>query len=167
MEENKFSGYFDYYISRVKNHELITLLESQSQEFIDFMGNVPENQLDYKYESNKWSVKEVVFHIIETEILMLYRALRISRGDQTMLTGYDENMMVENARASEMEWDDLKKLFSNSRQNTLFYFKHMNSEELAAIGHFSNLTLSVEGIGYLVAGHLDHHVQVLNERYLK
>jgi hypothetical protein len=167
MEENKFSDHFDYYISLVDSSPLLPLFSKQAIDFSVFLDQIPAEKLDHAYEAGKWTVKEVVFHIIETEIIMLYRAIRISRGDKTPLPGYDENMLIAQARVNEMNWDQLKALFSNSRQNSFFYFNHMTSEELKIIGMFSNLQINVEKIGYLIAGHLDHHLQILKERYLK
>ena len=97
---------------------------------------------------------------------MLYRAIRISRGDETILSSYDENMMVEKARVAEMNFTELLNLHKNTRENTLFYFNHFTQEELERTGKFSGLNLNVEGLGYLIAGHALHHIEVLKERYL-
>ncbi len=167
MEENKFSGYFDYYISRVDDAPLMDVLKEQYADFSQFLNEISEDKLDYAYETNKWTVKEVIFHIIETEIIMLYRAIRISRGDQTVLPGYDENYLVAKARVKDMSLEQLKTLYSNTRQNSLFYFNHMNDDELNTSGSFSDLDINVKKIGYLLGGHLDHHLEILKERYLK
>ncbi len=165
MTENKFSGYFDYYISKVDHKPLIGLLTEQQNALFAFFKSIPTSAHNYAYDEGKWTVKEVVFHIIETEIIMLYRAIRVSRGDSTPLPGYDENMMIEKARISEMSFENILELFENSRKNTLFYFKHFSEEELNRSGTFSNLKLDAKGLGYLLAGHAEHHIEVLKERY--
>jgi len=163
---NKFDGYFNYYISRVNEKPLIFTLEEQLNSFSSFIKSIPLDNLDFSYEQNKWTLKEVIFHIIETEIIMLYRAIRISRGDKTELPGYDENNMIDKARIEKMTISKVLELFKNSRKNTLFYFNHFNKTELLEVGNFSGLRLNTEGIGFLCAGHLDHHLEVIKERYL-
>jgi len=167
MTETKYSEYFKYYISRVEDKPLLNLLNVQLEGVSDLMNNIKTDLLDYKYAENKWTVKEVLFHSIETEIIMLYRAIRISRGDKAALTGYDEDELMLNARVSDMDYNELKDLFIRSRKSTLFYFKHFSKSELAQFGKFSGLELHTEGLGYLIAGHLDHHINVLKERYLE
>ncbi|MFK7757961.1 MAG: DinB family protein [Flavobacteriales bacterium] len=166
MEENKSSEYFNYYISRVKNKPLVNCLSDQKLNVLDFLRRIAPVKYDYAYAEGKWSVKELLFHIVETELIMLYRAIRVSKGDQTSLPGYDEDFMVNQTRVSDMKFEELIALFERARGNTLFYYSHFNQEELDRVGFFSDLSLDVKGLGYLMAGHADHHIEVLKEKYL-
>ena len=166
MTENKFEGYFSYYISKVSELPVKEALMKQKDELASFYDSLKNLDTNSSYAPEKWSIAEVVFHNIETEIIMLYRAIRISRGDETILSSYDENMMVEKARVAEMNFTELLNLHKNTRENTLFYFNHFTQEELDRTGKFSGLNLNVEGLGYLIAGHALHHIEVLKERYL-
>lgn len=165
MTENKFEGYFSYYISKVSELDVKEVLIKQKGELDSFYSSLKSMDTNYTYAAKKWSIKEVVFHNIETEIIMLYRAMRISRGDKTVLASYDENMMIEKARVVNMDFEELISLSNHTRENTLFYYNHFSREELERVGHFSGLSLSVEGLGYLIAGHALHHLEVLKERY--
>lgn len=166
MTENKFEGYFSYYISKVKNNPVKQVLATQEDELYSFYNSLKSKDVEFRYEPEKWSIKEVVFHNIETEIFMLYRAIRISRGDSTILSGYDENMMINKARIEAMNFEAILDLQKRTRENTLFYFNHFTEKELESEGSFSDITINVRGIGYLIAGHAIHHVDILKERYL-
>ncbi len=166
MTANKFEGYFSYYISKVSELPVKEALMKQKDELDSFYDSLKNLDVNDSYAPEKWSIAEVVFHNVETEIIMLYRAIRISRGDETILTSYDENMMVEKARVAEMNFTELLHLHKNTRENTPFYFNHFTQEELDKTGNFSGLNLNVEGLGYLIAGHALHHIEVLQERYL-
>ncbi len=167
MEENKFSEYFNYYISRVDQTPLLNCLSKQKDEISRTFIDVNTEKHNYAYANGKWTVKELLFHIIETEIIMLYRAIRISKGDQTSLPGYDEDYMISQTRVGEMDFNELIRLFVRTRDNTLFYYSYFNEIELKRIGFFSDLSLDVKGLGYLMAGHADHHLEILNQKYLK
>lgn len=166
MTSNKYEGYFSYYISRANDRPLLELLNEQELSIGQFFSKLSSEKIEYAYDEGKWTVKEVLFHIIETEIIMMYRAIRISRGDTTPMPGYDENLMIKNSRVSTMNIDDLLSLFRQTRKTTLFYYNYFSQEDLQQSGTFSENDLDVKGIGYLIAGHAIHHMEIIEERYL-
>ncbi len=164
--ENKFEGYFSYYIKKSEASNPKDALNAQKDKAMAFFNSLKILDPDYAYAPEKWTLKEVVFHIIETEIIMLYRALRISKGENTALPGYDENLFVSAARVKDMNMTEVINLFTHVRNTSLFYFNHFNEQELNTEGTFSDLNLTVKGLGLLICGHLNHHVEVIQERYL-
>ena len=124
------------------------------------------DKFDYSYAEGKWTIKEIIQHIIDTERIFAYRALRISRNDKTPLPGFDENDYVDNTNAKRRGIQDLLSEFSAVRHSNLLMYKSFSDEQLRRIGIASNNEVSVRALGFLILGHLKHHQKVFQERYL-
>jgi uncharacterized damage-inducible protein DinB len=124
------------------------------------------DKFDYRYAEGKWTIKDIIQHVIDTERIFAYRALRISRNDITPLPGFEENDYVENTKANERGIQDLLAEFSAVRYATLFLFKSFSEEQLKRIGTASGTAISVRAIGFIIIGHQKHHQNVFQERYL-
>ena len=120
----------------------------------------------YQYLPEKWTVQEVILHLIDAERVFCYRALCISRNDQTHLPGFDENDYVVYSNANNRSFDSLVEELLSVRQATITLFKNLSQKQLVSIGAASNSPISVRAIGFIIAGHFKHHVQILYERYL-
>ena len=145
---------------------MIEELEICLHEFIRFVQNIPMDKFDYRYAEGKWTIKDIIQHVIDTERIFAYRALRISRNDTTPLPGFEENDYVENTKANERGIQDLLAEFSAVRYATLFLFKSFSEEQLKRMGTASGTAISVRAIGFIIIGHQKHHQNVFQERYL-
>jgi hypothetical protein len=163
---NEYSKFNATYIQALENVELFEELEISLHDFIRFVQNIPLDKFDYSYAAGKWTIKEIIQHIIDTERIFAYRALRISRNDKTPLPGFEENSYVENTSAKARSIQDLLTEFSAVRHSNLLMFKSFSEEQMARIGIASDHEISVRAIGFILLGHLKHHQNVFKERYL-
>jgi uncharacterized damage-inducible protein DinB len=163
---NEYSKFNSTYINALEDVELFEELEISLHHFIKFVQNIPMDKFDYSYAEGKWTIKEIIQHIIDTERIFAYRALRISRNDKTPLPGFDENDYVENTDAKRRSIQDLLSEFSAVRHSNLLMFKSFSDEQLKRIGISSGHEISVRALGFLIIGHLKHHQKVFAERYL-
>jgi hypothetical protein len=122
--------------------------------------------VDYAYATDKWTIKEVVQHIIDAERVFAFRALWFARKDVSPLPGFEENTWADTLQGSTREWEDLLKEFKTVRKATMSLFASFTDEELAYIGTANNNSTSVAAIGFLCAGHIKHHIDIIEEKYL-
>jgi uncharacterized damage-inducible protein DinB len=163
---NEYAGFFSTYINILENVNLVEELEISLADFIKFVQNIPLDKFDYRYAEEKWTIKDIIQHIIDAERIFCYRALRFSRNDKTPLPGFEENDFVKNTNANSRSIQDLLSELSAVRYATLALFKSFSNEQLLRIGTASNNEISVRAIGFIVIGHQKHHQQVFIERYL-
>jgi DinB superfamily len=127
---------------------------------------IPEEKSDYRYAPNKWTIKELLQHMIDTERVFSYRALRISRNDQTPLAGFDENYFAANAPVAHRNLDDLVKEFLLLREATDLMIGSFQEHQLKYVGNASNTSISLKALCFIIYGHNLHHLKILKERYL-
>ena len=159
-------GNFSNYINKVTAQELLTGLQENQQLVEQKMLALSEEQLNFKYQVGKWSIKEVIGHIIDTERIFAYRALRFARKDKTPLPGYDEVLYGNTSNAGQRDIQKLIAEFSAVRQATILLFDSFNEEMLEEGGVASNFEISVRAMGFAILGHCVHHLQIIDERYL-
>ena len=162
----EYAEYFFPYVSVLGDVTLIEELEISLHEFIRFVQNIPMDKFDYRYAEDKWTIKEIIQHVIDTERIFAYRALRISRNDQTPLPGFDENEYSNNTEANKRGLQDLLTELSAVRHSNIFLFKSFSEEQLQRTGIASNAGISVRAIGFIMIGHQKHHQNIFEERYL-
>ena len=163
---NEYSDFYKSYIQVLENVELIEELEICLHEFIKFVQNISMDKFDYRYEVGKWTIKEIIQHLIDSERVFSYRALRISRNDNTPLPGFDENDYVDNSNGNTRTLQGLLTELAVVRQATLSLFNSFSQEQLTRIGIASNNEVSVRAIGFIIIGHQKHHQKIFAERYL-
>ncbi|MFV5696395.1 DinB family protein [Flavobacterium sp. LB3P122] len=163
---NEYSEFNATYIKAAGYADMIDELEICLHDFIRFVQNIPMDKFDYRYAEGKWTIKDIIQHIIDTERIFGYRALRISRNDKTALPGFEENDYVDNTNANGRNIQDLLAELSAVRHSNLFLFKSFSEEQLKRIGTASNNEISVRAIGFIIIGHQKHHQKVFQERYL-
>lgn len=164
--ENEFSSFNATYINALENVSLMEGLENGLNQLISFISSIPEDKLEYRYAENKWTIKDIVLHLIDAERIFAYRALRIGRGDKTPLAGFEENDYVPNAMANKRTINSLIEEFKFVRNSTLALFKNFSNEQLLYLGTSSGNSISVRAIGFLISGHQNHHLRIIKERYL-
>ena len=163
---SEYSEFNATHIKDAGNVEMIEELEICLHDFIRFVQNVPMDKFDYRYAEGKWTIKDIIQHIIDTERIFAYRALRISRSDKTPLPGFEENDYVNNTNANDRGIQNLLEELSAVRHSNLFLFKSFSDEQLARTGIASATSISVRAIGFILIGHQKHHQKVFQERYL-
>jgi uncharacterized damage-inducible protein DinB len=163
---NEYSEFNATYIKAAGNVDMIEELEICLHDFIRFVQNIPMDKFDYRYAEGKWTIKDIIQHIIDTERIFAYRALRISRNDKTPLPGFEENHYVDNTNANERNLQGLLTEMAVVRQATLSLFKSFSEEQLLRTGTASNTSISVRAIAFIIIGHQKHHQKVYQERYL-
>lgn len=163
---NEYAGFYSTYIQALENVHLIEELEISVHELIRFVQNIPMNKFDYRYAEGKWTIKEILQHLIDCERIFSYRALRFSRNDNTPLPGFEENDYVKNTDAVNRSIQDLLTEMAVVRQATLSLFKSFSPEQLLRKGIASGNEISVRAIGFIITGHQKHHQKIFQERYL-
>jgi uncharacterized damage-inducible protein DinB len=166
LPPTEYAPYFQKYIGALNDVHLIEELEISVHSFIKFVQNIPMDKFDYRYAEGKWTIKDIIQHLIDTERIFTYRALRISRNDKTPLPGFEENDYADNANANKRSIQDLLTEMAVVRQSTLSLFKSLNEEELKRTGTMSGKEISTRALGFLIIGHQNHHQKVFQEKYL-
>lgn len=166
LSENEYSTFNATYIKAAGEVDLIEELEICLHEFIRFVQNIPMEKFDYRYAEGKWTIKEIIQHIIDTERIFAYRALRISRNDTTPLPGFEENNFTKNTEGNLRSLQDLLTELSAVRHSNLLLFKSFSENQLKRVGVASENPISVRAIGFMLIGHQKHHQKVFEERYL-
>lgn len=166
LVENEYPVYCETYFNAAGEVVLIEELEICLHDFIRFVQNLPMDKFDYRYAEGKWTIKEIIQHIIDTERILAYRALRISRNDSTPLPGFDENSYAANTPANTRSLQDLLTELSAVRHSNLLLFKSFSEEQLLSKGIASDQPISVRAIGFMIIGHQKHHQNVFLEKYL-
>lgn len=164
---NEYSAYYAYYISLNATDHLILNLENQLEITIKFFKSIPVEKLNFQYEIGKWTPKDILQHIIDTERIFAYRALRFARFDAINLPGYDENDYAEVANANNRTIEDLIEEYKIVKLASIHLFKSFSEKMLLQIGQANNAPASVRALGFIITGHEIHHISVIKERYLK
>lgn len=158
--------FYQTYVKHVYDVPFMDALQSSQQKLQELLTSIPETKGEFRYEEGKWSIKEVLCHMMDAERIFCYRALRFSRNDKTELHGFDENTYAPEANAHSRSIAQLAREMHNLRITTLDLFRNLSSEMLERSGKANNTQISVLALGYVVAGHETHHRIVLQDRYL-
>ena len=159
-------AYYHKYIQLVSETSLRDALQQHIQDLSSFLQTIPEDKWNSRYAEGKWSIKELVQHVTDTERIFTYRALCIARKDNTPLPGFDEKQYAANAKAERRTKADLIAELQAVQQATQKLFESFDEEQLQASGMANGNPVYVEGIGYIIVGHTLHHKKILQERYL-
>ncbi|WP_231962832.1 DinB family protein [Polaribacter sp. KT25b] len=168
IPENEYASYYKQYIQLIENNNksiIENLIDSQ-KEFDAVLRNVPSKKQNFAYAEGKWTLKELIQHIIDTERVFNYRALCFARNDQTSLPGFDQDLFANNCNANTRDYEDLLDEMSVLRKSTILLFKSFSDEVFLRIGVGSGNKMSVRALGYLYSGHQIHHLNIIKERYL-
>jgi hypothetical protein len=161
-----YPAYYGTYIQKVKGNDLIKSLKEIHQETKDLLKNVSEEKLNYRYAPGKWSIKEIIGHLIDGERVFAYRALRFARNDKTPLASFEENDWAASSNAGQRSFSELMSEFDAVRETTIHLFNSFDEEMILRKGVASEKEISVKSLGYSMAGHEFHHAGIIKERYL-
>lgn len=163
---SRVGNFYHNYINLVTEDELAEAFDKESASFIRFLDTIPMEKYDYRYAEGKWTIKEVLQHIIDAERIFSYRALRFARKDKTPLPGFDENSFAAASKADARNWDKLVEEFKVVRRSSELLFHSFDEEQLESDGISSNAPNYVLALGFIIIGHTMHHQKILKERYL-
>jgi hypothetical protein len=164
---NEFAPNYAPYIEKVLlSNSIENTLKLKGKEVENFFLNLPKEKHDFAYEVGKWTPKDILLHNIDVERIYTYRALRISRCDQSPNPGFDENEYALHANAENRTMESLVKEFKTVRKATISFFKNLTETQLSLLGIASGNDVSVRAIGFILIGHEQHHVEIIKERYL-
>lgn len=158
--------YFFKYMERIQTDDILGVFRSQLDETLPFLHGISEVQSTYRYAPDKWSFRQVLNHVTDTERVFLYRALWFGRGFDSPLPSFDEKISAGAARADDLNWASHVAEFQASRLATLTFFHNLPAEAWTRSGIASGNPFTVNAIAYIITGHLAHHVAILRERYL-
>ncbi|MFN2457228.1 MAG: DinB family protein [Chitinophagaceae bacterium] len=158
--------YYHNYINLVQQDNLQEALAQHVSNAVSFLQNVPEDKWNYRYAEGKWSIKEVVQHMIDAERIFCYRALCFARKDQIPLPGFDENTYASASKADRRSKDDLLEELEFVQKASGKLFTSFDEEQLNATGIANENSVYVLAIGFIIAGHTIHHLNILQQRYL-
>ncbi len=161
----EYAPFYQTYINRVDGDNIQELLSRYSRASLAFWQSIAEEKGDYAYAPGKWSIKQLVNHLSDSERIFAYRALRIARGDETPLAGFEENDYADAARVQHRTLKDLVHEFQSVRSATLSLFNSFSETELTRLGTANGASVSVNAIGFVIVGHTLHHELVARERY--
>ncbi len=162
-----YNPYFKRYVDQVPEEDLMTAFKKQSAGMETFLNSISEEKSNYAYAEGKWTIKELLQHIIDTERIFNYRALCVARGERQSLPGFEEDDYAANSYANNRTWESLVKEFLSLRHSTQLMYETFNAAVLDNKGTSNNNPVTVVSLGFTTAGHYYHHQKVLEERYLR
>ena len=158
--------FYHNYVNQVQEDNVSEAIQTNGERALSFFRTIPPGKWDYRYAEGKWTLKEMLQHIIDGERIFCYRALCFARGEKISLPGFDENTYAAASKAGSRMADDLLTEFETVRNSTQQLFNSFDEEQLAMKGIANNNSISVNSIGFIVAGHVQHHINVIKELYL-
>jgi uncharacterized damage-inducible protein DinB len=165
-EPTEYPAFFKNYVDNVKTDNIIKELRDQVMNVQALISTISEENEEYVYAAGKWTIKEIIGHIIDTERVLGYRAMRFARKDKTPLPGYDEDQYVANGNFNKQTLYSLGHEFAIVREANLALFKVWDEEALDQMGVANNYDVSVRALLFMIAGHAVHHLNVIKTKYL-
>ena len=164
-EPGEYAPYYDRYISLVQGTDILGTLDAQRRQMVLLLSGRDEKDGDFRYAPNKWNAKEVLGHVCDTERIFAYRALRIARGDQTPLAGFEQDDYVRNGPFAGAPIGEMVEDYIAVRRATLTLLRNLDEAAWTRRGVANKNKVSVRALGYIIAGHEVHHRRILEEKY--
>ncbi|MBX2933673.1 MAG: DinB family protein [Ferruginibacter sp.] len=161
-----YPAYFENYVAQVPEDDLLTAFKNQLPVIEKFLRSITEEKSLFAYDTGKWTIRELLQHIIDTERIFNYRALCFSRKEMASLPGFDENNYAANSNGNARQWNDLVDEFIALRKSTEMLYKSFTAEMLERQGTANNKPATVKSMGFITIGHVYHHKKIMEERYL-
>jgi DinB superfamily len=166
-KENEYAPYYKKYIDTIEGDDIIWVLNKQINEFLDLLETIPEEKKTHSYADGKWTIAELLGHVIDTERIMAFRALWFARNDPNPLPGFEQDDFIKYSNFNRRTLRSFMDEFTHLRKSNNILFGSFGEEALHRIGVSNNKQVSVLALLYIIAGHLNHHLAILKERYLK
>ena len=165
-EEGEYLPYYQGYVDQTSSKDFLQELKNAQPKTVAFLRKLPAEKWDYRYAPEKWTIKEVIVHLMDTERVFAYRAMRVARNDKTPLPGFDENEYVPNSDAKNRTPESIIEEYQALRTSSIHLFQHFSKEQLDRLGMASGYPISTLALGFIMAGHELHHIKIIKERYL-
>ena len=159
--------FYHNYIKLAPDENMVKALEKNTRNFRKLLKKIPRKKIDKAYAEGKWTIKELLQHMIDAERVFAYRALTFARKDSTSLPSFDENAWAGNSLASQRNWKEMVEEFRLLRAANERMFASFGDGQLRSIGTASGKEINVLALGFILAGHVEHHINIIKERYLK
>lgn len=163
---SEFDPYYGRYVARIESDDVLDVLARQLPQMHQLLGDLDPESARYRYAPEKWTVKQVLGHVLDSERIFATRALCVARGESQALPGFDENAYAAASASDARSLGGLLGEFDHLRRSNLSLFEGLDDEAWQRVGHANGSPISVRAIAWIMAGHADHHVSVLRERYL-
>lgn len=164
--DGEFAPYYGKYIEKVSDGNILDTLALQNKESVEFFMRLSDQQAMHRYQPDKWTIKDVVGHLTDSERVFAYRSMRVSRADTTPMPGFDENTYVANANFADRKLSDLAQEFARVRQTTLDLFRSFGETVWTRKGTANNNDVTVRALAWIIAGHELHHQMIVKTRYV-
>lgn len=166
-QESEFAPFYNTYISLVRNsNDIMATLRQQPEQIKAMFSALSDEQANYSYAPGKWTIKQLLGHMIDTERVFAYRVLRIARNDSTPLEGFEQDDYVHYGPHARSRMADLVEEFDVVRKGSICLFRELSIEAWDRQGTANNNKVSVRALAYIIAGHVAHHVGVVQQKYL-
>ena len=165
-QQGEAASYYFTYIDQVKVDNPLEAIETQLDEYLPLLSRISEQKSQHRYSPDKWSVRQLLNHVTDTERAFVFRALWFARGFDTPLPGYDQNIAAAGAEADAISWAAHVDEFKNVRLATMSFFRNLPAEAWMRKGIASDNPFTVRALAFITAGHVTHHMRILQERYL-
>jgi hypothetical protein len=165
-DRSEAADYYFRYIDLVPDGDVRDLLERQAGEMLDLLGSISDDRSLFRYAADKWSMRQVVSHVIDTERVFVFRAFWFARGFDSPLPSFDQDRAVAAAAPDDRRWRDLIADFRATRADSIRFFRALALDAWARRGVASDKPFTVRALAYLSVGHATHHLQILRDRYL-
>lgn len=167
LKLTEYNPYYQPFVEKIHQETtLVNALIESKEEVVLFFKEIPIAKLSYRYDVGKWTPREVLMHLIDTERIFSYRALRFARKDKVNLLGFDQNDYIEPSKADSRAIDSLIEEYEAVREATIELYKNFDTTMLTEIGMGSGSPMSVRALGFVTVGHEKHHISIIKERYL-
>jgi hypothetical protein len=164
-EPTEHIPYYERYIALVPEGNILDHLEDQLADLRALVAAVPESEAGHRYASGKWTLREVLGHLVDTERVLAYRAFSIARGEIQPLNGYEPEEYAVEAEADRTRMADLYEEFENLRRGNIAMLRRLPAEAWKRVGTASGHPVSVRALAYIMAGHIPHHLRIVREQY--
>ena len=158
--------FYKTYLNALQEDNLLEALANNTRRFRKLLKQIPHKKINYAYAEGKWTIKELLQHIIDSERVFIYRALTFARQDPAPLPGFDENNWAITAKAPKRKWNELVDEFKALRTANEIFLNSLDDDQLTQTGSANNNDISVAGLAFVTAGHVAHHMRIIRERYL-
>ncbi|MCB9320616.1 MAG: DinB family protein [Lewinellaceae bacterium] len=162
----EYPPYSQRYIELVPEEQIVGALVHNKHEIEELLLQIPDDKWDFRYAPEKWTLKEAVIHVLDTERIMAYRALRMSRHDPTPLAGFEQDDFIPYVHAEKRSPMSIREEWNALRDSSIHVFMYLEPDDLSFIGTAAGYPFSVRALGYFIAGHARYHERIIRERYL-